>query len=715
VSTDRGSAALLVAIASIGAWIFAPGALAAPGDAIVIDQEGSLNDQGSVTGLDLRSGRQRLISSNLLSAQAGRPSLLNPTAIAVADDGSVLVADTYGLRGKPAIFRVDPRTGRQALFASNRMSAQRGGTRALGFPTALAVTPGGDLLVADFAGGGRLIRVDARTRRQRIVTTNSRSRARGGAAALSSPVGVVVAKRGIAVATTPRFFRGRPQVLLVDGRTGRQRVLTTNRTSRARGGGAHLSEPISIGLAPEGDLLVGDQGAIVRIDGRGRQRLVAQDTREDGSRDFSADVTGVAARSDGTVIATKTDLVPGPPSGFLEKFAEVVAVAPASEQQMTLSTNQLSASQGGDELLLSPTAVGLEGCGSVLVADKASSGDFGPGLIARVDPSTGRQQPLTSSAVIGVEPGEQSLSFPTAAVMEPGGTLLVADRYGDGLSGSILRVDVRSGRQTVVSSNARAVAAGEPPLLQQPRGLALAADGSLFVAVNRRSVNGRRVNGRRAFGVIRVDTRSGAQTRVSSNALSRDAGGEALLRTPVAIALDRAGRLLIADSEAFGGSGGLIRVDPATGRQTAVSSNRLSRRAGAGRPFVEPNGLAISARGRVLVTDRLSRSGALIEVEPRTGAARLLSTNLRSRRLGGRMAFRSPRGVAFAPGGGVLVSDLGAPFRFTGKAAGLVVRVNGRTGRQERVYTNRVSRRRGGGAEFARPGGILIEPPRRPE
>jgi hypothetical protein len=54
------------------------------------------------------------------------------------------------------------------------------------------------------------------------------------------------------------------------------------------------------------------------------------------------------------------------------------------------------------------------------------------------------------------------------------------------------------------------------------------------------------------------------------------------------------GDVLVADHDAFGGSGGVIRVDPATGARTALSANG----APAGGPdFVDPFGLALEADG----------------------------------------------------------------------------------------------------------------------
>src|SRR2546428_14160975 len=52
--------------------------------------------------------------------------------------------------------------------------------------------------------------------------------------------------------------------------------------------------------------------------------------------------------------------------------------------------------------------------------------------------------------------------------------------------------------------------------------------------------------------------------------------------------------ILAADEDAVGSLGGVIRVNPATGAQTVVSS---------GVNFVEPTGIAIAANGDILVAD----------------------------------------------------------------------------------------------------------------
>jgi streptogramin lyase len=117
--------------------------------------------------------------------------------------------------------------------------------------------------------------------------------------------------------------------------------------------------------------------------------------------------------------------------------------------------------------------------------------------------------------------------------------------------------------------------------------------------------------------VIRIDPVDGVPTPIS-------VGGS--LSAPLGVALEEDGDILVADTNAFGGSGGVIRIDPATGTQTMVSS---------GGSFVDPSGIAIEPDGDVLVADINAGepggvSGAVIRVDPATGAQTTVSSGARS-------------------------------------------------------------------------------------
>ena len=115
-----------------------------------------------------------------------------------------------------------------------------------------------------------------------------------------------------------------------------------------------------------------------------------------------------------------------------------------------------------------------------------------------------------------------------------------------------------------------------------------------------------------------------------------------------------AGTILVADPDAFGGGGGLIAVDPASGHQTALAS---------GGNFVDPSGVAVTTSGGIVVSDRGAfGSGGLIMVDPGNGQQATLSAST---------AFQRPMGIAPDGSGQVVVAYLGA-----GEGAGKVIRVN---------------------------------------
>lgn len=102
------------------------------------------------------------------------------------------------------------------------------------------------------------------------------------------------------------------------------------------------------------------------------------------------------------------------------------------------------------------------------------------------------------------------------------------------------------------------------------------------------------------------------------------------------------GDILVADLNAFGGPGGIFRVDPNTGAQTVVSS---------GGYFIGPAGIAIAANGDLLIANAgggSSGPGSIIRVNPITGAQAIVSS-------GDNLA--NPVGLAIAANGDLFVVD----------------------------------------------------------
>jgi sugar lactone lactonase YvrE len=124
------------------------------------------------------------------------------------------------------------------------------------------------------------------------------------------------------------------------------------------------------------------------------------------------------------------------------------------------------------------------------------------------------------------------------------------------------------------------------------------------------------------MGVIRIDPATGAQTVVTTggylNSISNSAGG---------IALEANGQILVIDIEIAMPDGssvpGIVRVDPATGLQSLVTTGDL---------LYTPFDIAVEANGQIVVTDR----AGIIRVDPVTGAQTLVTS-------GGNLS--GPRGI----------------------------------------------------------------------
>jgi Ca2+-binding RTX toxin-like protein len=201
-------------------------------------------------------------------------------------------------------------------------------------------------------------------------------------------------------------------------------------------------------------------------------------------------------------------------------------------------------------------------------------------------------------------------------------------------------------------------------------------------------------------GLIDVNPDTGAQTPLSNNMIST----EQSFRDPSGVAFDPiSGSLIVADPEAFGGSGGLIRVDPSTGQQTELSSNTTS----AQKLFVDPVGVARAADGTLYVTDRsaFGGSGGVIAVDPSSGQERRVSSNT-GLPSGSAALFAHPYGIAIESTGSILVADPDSPVPGAGPA-GAIIAIDPQTGGQKLVTSNQTSQT----DLFSDPFGVAVETP----
>src|SRR3712207_5179409 len=149
-------------------------------------------------------------------------------------------------------------------------------------------------------------------------------------------------------------------------------------------------------------------------------------------------------------------------------------------------------------------------------------------------------------------------------------------------------------------------------------------------------------------GLLLGVSATGAQTIISSNQKSAAAGGPSLFSQPNDVVQEASGNLLVVDTQGFGGTPRVSRVDPATGRQTALSTNAISGAAGGAQAFSSPNDIQIGPDGQIYVTDAdtsmggSDSSGSIIRVNASTGAQTIVASDTISSGLGGESAFHNP-------------------------------------------------------------------------
>lgn len=323
-------------------------------------------------------------------------------------------------------------------------------------------------------------------------------------------------------------------------------------------------------------------------------------------------------------------------------------------------------------LALAPAAASAAlRAGDIVVADPNAFG--GNGGLIDVNPNTGTQTPISNQAI-----SAQSLfRDPSSVALDSDGTLVVADPNAFGGSGGLIQVDPDTGQQTPLSNNS----ISSPGFFADPLGVAVAHSGKLLV-VDSNADGG-------SGAVISVDASSGAQSRVSDNAIS----SANLFSDPSGLAIERTGTILVADpnSPPPGSGGAIVAVDPESGEQKALTSNATSQTD----LFSQPLGVAVETPGTLLVANTAPDPSAdgVILVNRSSGQQYGLSTE---------GSFAAPAGIAIDLDGRGLVADSDA---FGG--GGGVIRVDPSTGSQSPLSGDPTSAI----ALFADPRGLMVVPP----
>ena len=226
----------------------------------------------------------------------------------------------------------------------------------------------------------------------------------------------------------------------------------------------------------------------------------------------------------------------------------------------------------------------------------------------------------------------------------------------------VLRANPATGAVSEVSRNGR-----QGGLFVHPYDVAVEPGGSLVVVDMGAFVTDRRTRAPDG-AVIRVDPASGRQTLVSR--------GGALI-DPAGIAIGPGGFLYVVENVGVNGSPGVIRINPVSGAQTHVAQ---------GGDLCNPFGVAAEPGGTLIVTDYgdlLGPGGTpLLDCEFSLGSVVRVPTDGRAPTvLSQGNLFGSPFGVAVEPGGRIVVANEKA-------VAGGLVAVDPRSGYQSALTAN---------------------------
>jgi streptogramin lyase len=360
---------------------------------------------------------------------------------------------------------------------------------------------------------------------------------------------------------------------------------------------ACLNEPKSLAIDAEGNLFIADsENHVVRkIDRKtccirtvaGRIQGVESGAKSDSPAPVAEEVDGDPFAESGTVnlhaVTQQTDL-----SGTVRYV--VTGTAPAT---------RFSGDGGPAEqaLLNFPTAVVVDQGGHLYIADTLNH------RVRRVDAETGV---ITTVAGLGrprcsgdgglaVEAG---LNEPAALALSDEGVLYIADQSNN----RVRAVDLTTGVVCTVAGTGTAAYNGDGVVatetgLAGPCGLALASDGTLFIAD---SFNGRIRAVDPVTGLIRTVVGDGGEYRYQGP----DEPPSSSLSRPSGITLDEEGNLFFTDSDNH-----LVRRwDRITGRIERVAGVGVAAYGGDGGAALEaglsyPFGIVMDRAGHVLVAD----------------------------------------------------------------------------------------------------------------
>jgi len=587
-----------------------------------------------------------------------------PSGIAVDAAGNVYVADRDA-----AVVREITSSGIIATFAGTGTAGFNGdgGPAAqaqLNFPMGLAVDTAGSLYIAD-SQNHRIRKVSASGTISTVAGNGSYGYGGDGGPAtdaeLNEPEGVAVDASGnLYIADTVndrvREVTGNGNISTVAG-TGVSAVygsiwdetgVSTTTGDNGPATSAAVVLPTDVAVDRSGSLYIADYGnARIRVVTKSIINTLAGLTNgippTDGQAAISVRLsgpTGVAVDAGGSVYFAEGSIATG--SGLGDGDYRVWKITPGGILNV-LAGNGLEsyAGDGGAAAvaqLNGPASIALDGGGNLYFADSANH----------------RIRRITPAGVIGTFAGNGTPGFsgdggpavtaqlngPLGVAVDASGNVYIADTGNNRVrkisSNGVIATIAGNGNASFYGDESPAMAAS----IHAPQGLALAADGTIYIAdtLNQRV---RRVG---ANGVIHTLAGNGL---AAFSGDGTDATKESL-NLPAAVALDGAGNVYIADR----GNNRVRMVSPA---------GAISTRAGSGAPLAAPQGVAVDSTGNLYIAEsggndlrRVAPDGT-ISIFAGTGACCYSGD-------GGpatTAALNAPWGVAVDTAGDIYFSDFG--------------------------------------------------------
>jgi streptogramin lyase len=187
--------------------------------------------------------------------------------------------------------------------------------------------------------------------------------------------------------------------------------------------------------------------------------------------------------------------------------------------------------------------------------------------------------------------------------------ILVVDADRDAL----IRVNQTTGDRTVVSGCIDVSCSsqrGTGPDFVFPRGIAVESDGQILVC------EGFLADPSNQQSILRVDPATGNRTVVSSSLAGSEVGSGPAFDTLFDIIIEADGNILVADTEIDT----VFRVDPVTGNRSVLTSNTV----GTGPAMSFPGDMALEDDGNIVMTE--GSNDQVLRVDPVTGNRTLVSS-----------------------------------------------------------------------------------------